>query len=115
MTVKITDLMKNTLGISKVSIKIKLNPDDNISILFAKTAKFIYKNGLINGDWTEKDFIDGIKADLTHVLNIEKVYPSDTDPSTINSKYILSKEQEQLIYSLGKFRKTDNPYYRWQN
>ena len=115
MTVKITDLMKNTLGISKVSIKIKLNPDDNISIMFAKTAKFIYKNGLINGDWTEKDFIDGIKADLTHVLNIEKVYPSDTDPSTINSKYILSKEQEQLIYSLGKFRKTDNPYYRWQN
>lgn len=115
MTVKITDLMKNTLGISKVSAKIKLNPDDNISIMFAKTAKFIYKNGLINGDWTEKDFIDGIKADLTHVLNIEKVYPSDTDPSTINSKYILSKEQEQLIYSLGKFRKTDNPYYRWQN
>lgn len=115
MTVKITDLMKNTLGISKVSTKIKLNPDDNISIMFAKTAKFIYKNGLINGDWTEKDFIDGIKADLTHVLNIEKVYPSDTDPSTINSKYILSKEQEQLIYSLGKFRKTDNSYYRWQN
>lgn len=115
MTVKITDLMKNTLGISKVSTKIKLNPDDNISIMFDKTAKFIYKNGLINGDWTEKDFIDGIKADLTHVLNIEKVYPSDTDPSTINSKYILSKEQEQLIYSLGKFRKTDNPYYRWQN
>lgn len=115
MTVKITDLMKNTLGISKVYTKIKLNPDDNISIMFAKTAKFIYKNGLINGDWTEKDFIDGIKADLTHVLNIEKVYPSYTDPSTINSKYILSKEQEQLIYSLGKFRKTDNPYYRWQN
>ena len=115
MTVKITDLMKNTLGISKVSNKIKLNPDDNISIMFAKTAKFIYKNGLINGDWTEKDFIDGIKADLAHVLNIEKVYPSDTDPSTINSKYILSKEQEQLICSLGKFRKTDNSYYRWQN
>lgn len=115
MTVKITDLMKNTLGISKVSTKIKLNPDDNISIMFAKTAKFIYKNGLVNGDWTEKDFIDGIKADLAHVLNIEKVYPSDTDPSTINSKYILSKEQEQLIYSLGKFRKTDNSYYRWQN
>lgn len=115
MTVKITDLMKNTLGISKVSTKIKLNPDDNISVMFAKTAKFIYKNGLVNGDWTEKDFIDGIKADLAHVLNIEKVYPSDTDPSTINSKYILSKEQEQLIYSLGKFRKTDNSYYRWQN
>lgn len=115
MTVKITDLMKNTLGISKVSTKIKLNPDDNISIMFAKTAKFIYKNGLVNGDWTEKDFIDGIKADLAHVLNIEKVYPSDTDPSTINSKYILSKEQEQLIYSLGKFRKTDNSHYRWQN
>lgn len=115
MTVKITDLMKNTLGISKVSTKIKLNPDDNISIMFAKTAKFIYKNGLVNGDWTEKDFIDGIKADLAHVLNIEKVYPSDTDPSTINSKYILSKEQEQLIYSLGKFRKTDNSYYRWQS
>lgn len=57
---KITDLMLQRFGLSKINKTLKLNWDSSIYDMFAKTAKFIYDNGFANDDWTNQDYIEAI-------------------------------------------------------
>lgn len=58
---KITDLLKQKFGISKISKSINLNYDDDLFTAYKKTAKFLYKNAKANDEISKDDEIQAIK------------------------------------------------------
>ena len=74
---KITDLMSEKYGLSRITKTIALSHKDTIYEMFNKTSKFIYKNCLANDDWTEQDFISGIKELDSSVKNLQRVLLPD--------------------------------------
>lgn len=83
---KINDIWKEKYG-STFSKKINITPNDNLYKMFKKTAKFIYSNGIANGDYDQKTEQEAIRH-----LNLEK----DANVTPIDISHLTEKEQKQL-------------------
>ncbi|ERJ43503.1 hypothetical protein N581_09270 [Lactobacillus jensenii MD IIE-70(2)] len=65
---KIVDLMKQKYGLTHISKTITVTSNDTLYTLYRKTARYLYKNGVENGDYTDKDEV----LALSHKLDIKE-------------------------------------------
>lgn len=110
---KITDLMREKYGLSRITKTIILSPKDTIYEMFDKTAKFIYKNGLANDDWTEQDFISGIKELDSSVKNLQKVLLPDE--SAKEGDFQITQFEVDMINSACDFKTAKYTDKSWKN
>lgn len=92
---KITDIWKEKYGISNFEKTINITSKDNIYKIFKKTAKFIYKNGMANGDFDEKTELEAIQhlkdnffdqKDAT-ITQIDKSKLTDVEKKNLKAAY----------------------------
>lgn len=110
---KITDLMREKYGLSRITKTIALGPKDTIYEMFNKTAKFIYKNGLANDDWTEQDFISGIKKLDSSVKNLQRVLLPDE--SVKEGDFQITQFELNMINSACDFKRAKYTDKSWEN
>ncbi|WP_148138489.1 hypothetical protein [Lactobacillus taiwanensis] len=60
--------MKQKYGLTHISKTITVTPNDTLYTLYRKTARYLYKNGVENGDYTDKDEV----LALSHKLDIKE-------------------------------------------
>lgn len=89
-TGKITDLLREKYGISKVSKHLNITTKDDLFSAYRKLAKYLYQNAYANGDLSFKDDIEAIKANLGNDLgeNYTIKSVSKLDRNNFNAKEI---------------------------
>lgn len=89
-TGKITDLLREKYGISKVSKHLNITTKDDLFSAYRKLAKYLYQNAYANGDLSSKDDIEAIKANLGNDLgdNYTIKSVSKLDRNNFNAKEI---------------------------
>lgn len=103
MTDKITDLMKTKYGLTHISNTINITAKDTLYTIYKKTAKYIYKNGVQNGDFTDQDEI----AALAKKANV-----SPSQLKKVNTNLMANDEKEQYV-ELLKLKNTKKD--RWED
>lgn len=100
---KILDLMKQKYGLSHISKTITISPSDTLFSIYRKTARYLYKNGMDNGDYGDKDEIIA----LSHQLEVPKEAITKVDSSN------LVPEEKAAFVKLFKFKNTAND--KWED
>lgn len=100
---KILDLMKEKYGLSHISKAIAISPSDTLFSIYRKTARYLYKNGMDNGDYGDKDEIIA----LSHQLEVPKETITKVDSSN------LVPEEKAAFVKLFKFKNTAND--KWED
>lgn len=99
-TGKITDLLREKYGISKVSKHLNITTKDDLFSAYRKLAKYLYQNAYANGDLSFKDDIEAIKANLGNDLgdNYTIKSISKLDRNNFNAKEI------EILYTAYHFK-----------
>lgn len=100
---KIVDLMKQKYGLTHINKTITVTLDDTLYTLYRKTARYLYKNGVENGDYTDKDEV----LALSHKLGIEENEIKKVDSSE------LAPEEKKEFEKKFKFKNTQKD--KWED
>lgn len=126
MVKKITNVFNYKLPVTRVNKALLLDPTESIFKLFAKSAKYIYKMGLLNDDWTEKKYEEAVLGLVSYVqtdykvLSIEKVAIDLISESEVNTiRYTINAkgnntEWEDHLYLLELESKKDFRFHGLQ-
>lgn len=115
MSEKITNLMRDKFGFSKVSQKISIKSDDSIYQIFQKVAKYIYKNGVVVDDWSQEDYIDGIKHYYKLDSDYDEIKVEQLKESKTNGNSLITTEELNDINSYAQFNESDDTKMSWRN
>ena len=100
---KIVDLMKQKYGLTHISKTITVTPNDTLYTLYRKTARYLYKNGVENGDYTDKDEV----LALSHKLDIE-----ESEIKKVDSSKLAPAEKDEFEKKF-KFKNTQKD--KWED
>ncbi len=98
MKSKITDIWKEKYGLSNVNKKLSINSKDNLHSIYKKTAKYIYNNGLANGDFDDQTEYEAI---LNRTFQEYRKY-KNFNVTPIQYNELLEEEQRLLNRSYGE-------------
>ncbi|MCT7749865.1 hypothetical protein RON44_09185 [Lactobacillus gasseri] len=99
---KIVDLMKQKYGLTHISKTITVTPNDTLYTLYRKTARYLYKNGVENGDYTDQDEV----LALSHKLDIKENEIKKVDSSK------LAPEEKIEFEKKFKFKNTQKDKWK---
>lgn len=103
---KIVDLMKQKYGLTHISKTITVTSNDTLYTLYRKTARYLYKNGVENGDYTDKDEV----LALSHKLDIKKNEIKKVDSSKLAPEEKIEFEKKFKFKNTQKDKWEDHIY-----
>lgn len=103
---KIVDLMKQKYGLTHISKTITVTSNDTLYTLYRKTARYLYKNGVENGDYTDKDEV----LALSHKLDIKENEIKKVDSSKLAPEEKIEFEKKFKFKNTQKDKWEDHIY-----